>query len=685
MADATLRITAIDATRQAFASVGRNLQALDRQAALLRRGFAALAAAGGIGAVFADAVRRATEAERALNRLNATLRATGHSAGLTSVDVQALSRQLARASVFDDDDILSALNALLRFRDVQGQVFRDAARLLPDVASGLGVDLPQAAIALGRALAEPGEGLRALQQAGVRLNESQVQLAKHLRETGDIAGAQRIVLEEVTKSLGGLAAGENQGLYGATRSVGKAWDDLLKTFAGSAQLRSVVVSALDAISGALSAMEQQARRSRGPLEDLKTGAAFLFGGPAGLAARRALSGGAAPTITGNERADIRRIDREFENELRAAQRGQAARRQEQVVEAEAERRRQADKKRRGGGAVADPFGDLVRQLEREKLALREVSRETELLAELEDKRFAKLTAQQRAVLAERAREVDAIRDAQRIIDEQAESDRQATEQALQQARELNQQLAEEAEAHKRITRQAEDEAEALRGLIDPTREFTEQLKRARELAGQGFINPEELAEVESVIGKRMKDALDDANEAARRSARGFDEFKGAVGSAMEEAIVHFDSLRDVVKGLFDDIARIAARRGIVEPIMKAIFGDSSGAGGFDFGKIGAAVGKFFGFARGGIAHGGLQMLAGGAIVSGPTLAVLGEGRRNEAVVPLPDGRSIPVKMAQGGGDVRVTMNVYTQDAGSFQRSRRQLVTDMNRQLAAVRR
>ena len=47
--------------------------------------------------------------------------------------------------------------------------------------------------------------------------------------------------------------------------------------------------------------------------------------------------------------------------------------------------------------------------------------------------------------------------------------------------------------------------------------------------------------------------------------------------------------------------------------------------------------------------------ANGGIVNGPTLGLVGEGKYNEAIVPLPDGRSIPVKMA-GGQSAREAMS-----------------------------
>jgi hypothetical protein len=59
-------------------------------------------------------------------------------------------------------------------------------------------------------------------------------------------------------------------------------------------------------------------------------------------------------------------------------------------------------------------------------------------------------------------------------------------------------------------------------------------------------------------------------------------------------------------------------------------------------------------ANGAVWTGGFQAFANGGTVSGPTLGLIGEGKYNEAIVPLPDGRSIPVQMR--GGSSRDLLN-----------------------------
>ena len=86
----------------------------------------------------------------------------------------------------------------------------------------------------------------------------------------------------------------------------------------------------------------------------------------------------------------------------------------------------------------------------------------------------------------------------------------------------------------------------------------------------------------------------------------------------------------------------------------------AGAGGGFGSYAGPATGDWgvspFAFANGGVIPGGFKAFASGGIITQPTLGLVGEGRFNEAVVPLPDGKSIPVQMAGAPGNA-VTTNI----------------------------
>jgi phage-related minor tail protein len=77
-----------------------------------------------------------------------------------------------------------------------------------------------------------------------------------------------------------------------------------------------------------------------------------------------------------------------------------------------------------------------------------------------------------------------------------------------------------------------------------------------------------------------------------------------------------------------------------------------------------AISSIFGFASGGVAKGGFRAFASGGVVNQPTLGLVGEGKYNEAVVPLPDGKSIPVMGSAGSTENNVTVNVTVDKDGN---------------------
>ena len=76
-------------------------------------------------------------------------------------------------------------------------------------------------------------------------------------------------------------------------------------------------------------------------------------------------------------------------------------------------------------------------------------------------------------------------------------------------------------------------------------------------------------------------------------------------------------------------------------------------------SVGGKVASLLGFATGGIAPGGFQAFADGGIVTKPTFGLVGEGSMNEAIIPLPDGKSVPVKVQGGGSNNSSNAQVIT--------------------------
>ena len=100
-----------------------------------------------------------------------------------------------------------------------------------------------------------------------------------------------------------------------------------------------------------------------------------------------------------------------------------------------------------------------------------------------------------------------------------------------------------------------------------------------------------------------------------------------------------DAFKSMAQGILQSLAQVLAQM-MAMKIMGGMFGITPMATG---GIIPMAKGGITGYRNGGIA-------------TEPTYLV-GEGKHNEAVVPLPDGRSIPVNMKGGSGGNNVVINV----------------------------
>lgn len=103
-----------------------------------------------------------------------------------------------------------------------------------------------------------------------------------------------------------------------------------------------------------------------------------------------------------------------------------------------------------------------------------------------------------------------------------------------------------------------------------------------------------------------------------------------------------------------------ALQGVLGQVLSSIIGGAFATGGIVQGGIGPRVPVRM-FASGGVlGDPGFGQrtdflplkgyATGGPIVSKPHVALIGEGRLREAIVPLPDGKSIPVELRETGGD-----------------------------------
>ena len=217
----------------------------------------------------------------------------------------------------------------------------------------------------------------------------------------------------------------------------------------------------------------------------------------------------------------------------------------------------------------------------------------------------------------------------------------------------------------------------LAGALDPRLELRERLRQENPLLQSADI--EQMAGLQEQIDKAV---------AFRDQMRGLASSIGdSFGTAFKDIISGSASAQQALAGFFQSVASsfadMAAKMiaewmkmqiiGLVQSLLPGV-GPLASLGKMGGGQLGSFSGGSFGSSTGislpglsgagALAGGGGGFYSGvkfanGGVVTGPTLGLVGEGRFNEAVVPLPDGRSIPVELSggAGAGNVNVVVNI----------------------------
>jgi hypothetical protein len=247
------------------------------------------------------------------------------------------------------------------------------------------------------------------------------------------------------------------------------------------------------------------------------------------------------------------------------------------------------------------------------------------------------------------------------------------------------------ERARKSTEDLNNELDHLSGRTgdDRKRQLTAALE-SRLNAGEIF-SKEELDRVVNGIGG-ITAATDDASKSVVNYADVFE-------SSFERAITKGATLKDVLKGLAQDLATLYLRENVTKPLSKSAndylsqgLSAAKGLFGGGYGAVGSSTGADFdvAFAKGGVMTSRgpvpLRAYSNGGVANSPQLAMYGEGSSAEAYVPLPDGRRIPVAMKGGGGRaVTIVQNLTVGDVASMsavdarlRESQRQIIAGLDR-------
>jgi len=227
----TILIDAKNNADKAFKDVNSSLGTISQKAQALKPAFIGMAAVGtaafaGLAVGIKGALDASAEAAKAQAQLGAVLKSTGGAAGITAEKAIALSKSLQTVSTFGDDAILSAENMLLTFTNIKDDIFPDTTKIVLDMSVALGQDLKSSAIQVGKALNDPILGVSALSRVGVNFTEDQKDVIETLVKTGDVLGAQKLILEELGTEFGGSAAAQTETFAGKMKMLKEKTEDL---------------------------------------------------------------------------------------------------------------------------------------------------------------------------------------------------------------------------------------------------------------------------------------------------------------------------------------------------------------------------------------------------------------------------------------------------------------------------
>lgn len=191
------------------------LQSMNQNAGLLNSTMSGLSKImGTLGVGFAvfkglefvkGGLEKVHELKQATAQVQAVLTSTNQMAGLSMKQLEESAKSLSANSKFGRADIFGMQSLLLTFTSVKDKIFNEAQPAIMDLATRMGGDLKGASIQVGKALNDPVQGMTALRRVGVSFSEDQKNVIAQLQATGDLAGAQRIILKELAVEFGGSA------------------------------------------------------------------------------------------------------------------------------------------------------------------------------------------------------------------------------------------------------------------------------------------------------------------------------------------------------------------------------------------------------------------------------------------------------------------------------------------------
>tara|TARA_Y100000310_G_scaffold282564_1_gene303891 strand:+ start:817 stop:4437 length:3621 start_codon:yes stop_codon:yes gene_type:complete len=198
-------------------------------ASIMRSGGGAVA---GFGVLFGVGMQQlykgsqiAADTEVALVGVKAQLEATGYASGFMSHELDDMARSFAYATLDSVEGVREIQDALLVFKGVSGDTFKEAIALSQDFAIANKKNAKNVARLLGRALQDPLKNYKTLRELGIQIGRDDIKRLKVAQQQNDLVAAQTILTDKLRGSIGRVAEAQADTLRGDQDTLGQAYDE----------------------------------------------------------------------------------------------------------------------------------------------------------------------------------------------------------------------------------------------------------------------------------------------------------------------------------------------------------------------------------------------------------------------------------------------------------------------------
>lgn len=180
---------------------------------------AVMQATTAIGNFISGVIKGAGELQNINNQLSAVIQSSGRDMATTTQMVDNITKAMEKTTIFTDEAGKAAATVLLQFHNIGDQIFGPAMQAAADLAARKQIDLATAAQLVGRALAEPSIGVGRLNMQYGLFDKTQLKMIQDMTKSGNIAGAQKMILDALNNSVGGASAAAADTFEGAWTRV----------------------------------------------------------------------------------------------------------------------------------------------------------------------------------------------------------------------------------------------------------------------------------------------------------------------------------------------------------------------------------------------------------------------------------------------------------------------------------